>query len=149
MISRTEPVKVIIMGPCGSGKTCTVNNLCGSNLPCGESWSSLTRNITEIKGQFDYPVPLVIYDTPGTTAHVDKLQHATHLKCLLEHKPVNTVCIVIKFYERYGELINNIYRQVKMLEPYKKNIVFLVSHFDLAKNRAYAVEQVDKMMKQL
>ena len=128
------------MGPCGNGKTCLVNNLCGSNLQVGNSKSSLTRNITELKSQFEYPVPFVIYDTPGTTAHVDKLEHATHLKCLLEYRPVNTVCILVKFDGRYDELISNIYRQVKMLESYKKNIVFLVSHFDLAENPIEAIK---------
>ena len=128
------------MGPCGNGKTCLVNNLCGSNLPAGNTTSSLTRNITELKSQFEYPVPFVIYDTPGTTAHVDKLEHATHLKCLLEYRPVNAVCILVKFDGRYDELISNIYRQVKMLESYKKNIVFLVSHFDHAENPIEAIK---------
>lgn len=128
------------MGPCGNGKTSLVNNLCGSDLPAGEAAQSLTRNITELKSQFQYHIPFVIYDTPGTTAHVDKLEHATHLKCLLEYKPVNTVCILIKFDKRYDELINNIYRQVKMLKGYEKNIVFLVSHFDMAAKPKEAVD---------
>lgn len=40
------------MGPCGNGKTCLVNNLCGSDLPTGQTATSLTRNITEIRSQF-------------------------------------------------------------------------------------------------
>lgn len=40
------------MGPCGNGKTCLVNHLCGSDLPFGDTKHSLTRNITELKSQF-------------------------------------------------------------------------------------------------
>lgn len=47
-----KAIKTIIMGPCGNGKTCLVNHLCGSNLPAGDTPSSLTRNITELKSQF-------------------------------------------------------------------------------------------------
>lgn len=68
-----KAVKTVIMGPCGNGKTTLVNHLCGSNLPAGNTASSLTKKITELKTQFDYPIPFVIFDTPGTTSHIDKL----------------------------------------------------------------------------
>lgn len=44
-----------------------------------------------------YDLPFIIYDTPGTTAHVDKLRHAIHLKELLCYRPINSVIILVKY----------------------------------------------------
>ena len=57
------------MGPCGHGKTSLVNNLCGSDLQARMAAESLTRDVTELKCQYDYDLPLIFYDSPGTTAH--------------------------------------------------------------------------------
>lgn len=135
------------MGPCGNGKTCLINHLCGSDLPTGHVKSSLTRDITELKSQFQYDQNFVIYDTPGTTSSEDKLMHAVHLKELITFKPINSVLILVKYEPRYDDILRNIYKQVKMLKGYEENIIFAVSHFDLAEKPEFVVQELDKMFK--
>ena len=50
-----------------------------------------------MKSRFEYEIPLVFYDTPGTSSHSSKLEHAILLKHLLEYRPLNTVFILVKF----------------------------------------------------
>lgn len=85
------------MGPCGNGKTTFINHLCGSDLQTGHTKSSLTRNLTELKSQFQYERNFVIYDTPGTTAREDKLRHAIYLRELLNFKPINSIIILVRY----------------------------------------------------
>ncbi len=40
------PVKCVVMGPCGNGKTTLINHICGTDLPTGQTATSLTRNVT-------------------------------------------------------------------------------------------------------
>ena len=121
------------MGPCGNGKTTLINNLCGTELSAGLAAESLTRDVTEVKCMYNYDLPLVFYDSPGTTALKAKLDHAVHLKQLLEFKPVNTVFILIRFIDRIDELLVELSKQSKMLGDFP-NIVFLISHIDILKS---------------
>jgi hypothetical protein len=42
--------------------------------------------------------------------------------------------VLVKYNNRYDELIKAINAQVKLLKGYEKSIVFLVTHFDLEEN---------------
>lgn len=96
-----QSIDAVIIGPCGSGKTCLINHLCGSDLPSGSANSSLTRDVTQLSAQFLYNPRFILYDTPGTTAVKDKMQHAVLVKEILTWKPVNAVFILVQFQNRF------------------------------------------------
>lgn len=128
-----QSIDAVIIGPCGSGKTCLINHLCGSDLPSGSANSSLTRDVTQLSAQFLYNPRFILYDTPGTTSVKDKMQHAVLVKEILTWKPVNAVFILVQYKNRFDELITTIKAQVNLIKGYEHLIVFLVSHFDQEK----------------
>ena len=117
------------MGPCGYGKSTLVNNLCDSKLSAGLSGQTLTRDITEMECKIEYDTPLVFYDTPGTTAHKEKLDHAGHLKFLLEYRPVNGIFVLVKFDSRIDEMLFIFSKHKNMLQN-SPNIVYVITHID-------------------
>lgn len=126
-----ETIQAVIVGPCGCGKTCLINHICGSHLPQGSGRSSLTRDVTQLPSQYFYEPHFIVYDTPGTTSIQEKLPHAVLLKSILTWKPLNTVFVMVKYHNRFDELIQSIFNQVYLLKGYEHSIVFLVSFFDL------------------
>lgn len=89
------------MGPCGNGKTETINSICGTYYITAETRVSLTREITRNLSLIESKPPFYLIDTPGTTSTVDKLKHAVFLKTALTWKPLNAVFIMVKFENRY------------------------------------------------
>ena len=143
----SNALKCIIVGPCGNGKTTIINNLCGSNLDSGIASESLTRDVTEMKCQFDYDIPMVYYDTPGTDAKTAKLEHAILLKHLLEYRPLNAVFVLVNIKTRIDDLVNTFYKHNKMMEDCP-NIVYVVTHMDTlsAEEREEAIKLMNKYM---
>lgn len=76
----------------------------------------------------------IIYDTPGTTSIVETALHATLLKTVLTYKPFNVVFIQVKYTSRAIDFILDMFRCLKMIEKYSRNVVFLVSHIDTSPN---------------
>lgn len=127
-------LSAIIMGTCGSGKTALMNNMVGSNYDSAPSMISQTRNIQCERIAYVNGSRLRLYDTPGTTALDEVSKHATLLKASLTFRPYNVIFINVKYNNRGKELIHEMMMQTNMVKAYSKNVVYLVSHFDQAKD---------------
>lgn len=147
--AKLDTINAVIIGPCGSGKTCLINHLCGSDLPHGSSNSSLTRDVTQLPSQFLYKPQFILYDTPGTTAVKEKMQHAVLVREILTWKPVNTVYVLVGYKNRFDDLISTIKVQVNLIKGYEHLIVFLVSHFDISKDPEIEIQAINKMLVEL
>lgn len=105
--------------------------------------------MTQLPSQFLYQPQFILYDTPGTTAVKEKMQHAVLVKEILTWKPVNTVYILVDYKNRFDELISRIKAQVNLIKGYEHLIVFLVSHFDNEKDPEVAIQAINKMLTEL
>ncbi len=143
---KENTIDAVIIGPCGNGKTCLINHICGSDLAHGSANSSLTRHVTQLPAQFLYKPQFIVYDTPGTSSIQEKMQHAVLLKEILTWKPLNCVFILVKYNNRFDQLIKTINTQVRLIKGYEQSVVFLVSHFDLEKQPKVAKEAINKML---
>ncbi len=88
--------------------------------------------MVQVKTRYEYTPEFILYDTPGTSATKDKLQHALFLKEILVWKPINAIFIVVEYIKRADLLLVAIMAQLDLLQKYKENVVFLVTNFDKA-----------------
>lgn len=63
-----KTVTGVIMGPCGSGKTSLMNNICGTNHKAGEGFHNITRNIHCERVAYIGNSRFKVYGTPETTS---------------------------------------------------------------------------------
>lgn len=146
LLSNTlkEKPTCIVFGETGSGKTSLCNKLCGTSHKTGDSEESVTRNLYRndvICG--DYPFQLI--DTPGTDSDTDVYEHAFLLKSGLTAVELNTLFIVAKYDNRFTKIREEFLRQVDLVEKSSKNMVLLISHWDLAKNTQDSFTKICKI----
>lgn len=131
-LGKEWDLTAVIMGGCGNGKTSLMNNICMTQYKTGESFHSKTRNITCERVQFINRGRFHIYDTPGTTSDQEVSLHATLLRETLTFKPVNVVFLQVRYERRGMDFIRDMQVQSEVIEKYANNIVYLISHFDIA-----------------
>lgn len=113
-----QKVNAVIYGPCGNGKTHTVNAICGTNYDTKETRESLTREINYNQSLIEKNPPFYLIDTPGTTSSVDKLKHAAFLRKALTWKPLNAVFILVKFENRYDDFFRQLIFESEIVKDY-------------------------------
>lgn len=96
--------------------------------------------------QFEYDPRFIVYDTPGTTAVTDKIQHAIFLKNVLTIKQFNAVFILMKYENRFQDLIVKMKKQLDLLLGYSQSVVFLISHIEIEKDYKYAIKSINDML---
>ncbi|XP_055340310.1 uncharacterized protein LOC129589541 [Paramacrobiotus metropolitanus] len=129
-LTRNKPC-CLLMGQTGAGKTTLGNMLCGTQHVSGAATASLTRvlfrnDVCVGKNAFS------VIDTPGTDSQKDTFEHAWQLRAGLTATELNTVFIVLKYDNRYNNMIDHYLQVEQPVGTYTERIVVLVSHMDNA-----------------
>ena len=114
-----------MFGTIGHGKTTLLNKACGTDFKTAESGFSCTRDIQyafTIKGN------MAIIDFPGLKSTKDTIDHLKIQKNTLKVIPVRMICFVIKYTNRYDDLIRDLSTMLSIFHNYKDNITIIVTH---------------------
>jgi GTPase SAR1 family protein len=128
---RYKPIAVV-MGKTGAGKTTLINILCETQHEAGDGVESFTRNLFLNDVSWgNYAFSLI--DTPGTDNPTETYKHAYLLKHALTTLEINTIFIVIKYDNRFKNIIDNYLEVEQPVYNYTNKIVVMISHWDLTK----------------
>jgi len=72
--------------------------------------------------------------------------NATLLREILTHKPLNAILVSVKYENRRNILVEKMQEHAYRIEKYSKNIVFMVSHCDQAKDLPNAIQEITSEM---
>ena len=121
---------IIMFGRIGHGKTTLLNKACNTNFKTAESGYSCTRDI-----QYAYTIKgnMAIIDFPGLGSTKDTVDHLKIQKNTLKVIPVRMICFVIKYDNRYCDLIQELSTMLSIFYNYIDNITIIVTHSENAK----------------
>lgn len=134
------PVAVII-GKTDSGTSILYNMLCGINHKIESTQESPTQHL------FRNPVncgshSFELIDTSTIDSEVDTYKHALLLKEALTNTTVNTIFCILKYDNRFRNIISEYEELVVPVAKYANQIVIMISHADLSASPMTDFEQI-------
>lgn len=125
LITKSDK-NVIFVGSVGAGKTTLVNKICVTNFETSISGFSKIRDV-----QFAKSIRkngCIAIDFPDfDSAQNQLIQYKIH-QATLSKIPVRMICFVIKFTNRYDELLRDVNNLRDIFEDYIDNVVVIITH---------------------
>jgi GTPase SAR1 family protein len=116
---------IVLFGGVGSGKTTLINKLCGMNFKTSKEGFSCTRLVQcspTIRNNN------LILDFPGLNSMREIIQHLTQQRETLKAIPVRMICFVVKYDNRYEQLLKPIIQMVRIFKHHLKNVGIIFTH---------------------
>ena len=123
-IIKASKRNVILIGSVGSGRTTLCNKICGKNFKIDSGYSGshdalFSRSLTGNN---------LIIHFPGLNTIVDFAKHLKEQQAILSAIPVHLICFVIKYSNRYDEIIRSFNQMFLIFRNYTKNITVIITN---------------------
>lgn len=89
-----------------------------------------------------------LIDTPGTDSNEDAYRHAYFLKEALTARPINAILVVIKYQNRFEQILNNYLQDQRTIDKFDKKIIVIVTHCDTSKNFNSEKIEIQKVLEE-
>ena len=112
---------IILFGSVGCGKTTLINKLCKCNFMVGDSPFSCTKDVEYSKTQDGS----YIIDFPGLNSNSVMIlkKQVTNLSLI----PAKMICLVIKYYTRYDDILKSAVGMTRIFNSNINNIAIIIS----------------------
>jgi hypothetical protein len=140
---QDKMVTALFLGGVGAGKTVVFNKITGTLHETASGGASVTQRAVE--GYAENIPTFMVVDTPGTSSFgkSQKLRHAETLRDALTKRNYNQIFVFTRF-GRDGAIIEDLKKQLMIINDYLNLVTVVVTHFDMAEhpedNRA-SIEQ--------
>lgn len=140
----TRLIHAPLIGNAGAGKTTLINKICGTNFKAEDAVGGVTQFYDEVLGECNYGA-LRLVDTPGDNGSEVPDRDGYFIFQALSKVPLNTIFFVTPFHPRANQILNQITNLYGALKNHRDKIVFVISHFDIAKDKQKSFNQICKL----
>jgi len=123
---------IILFGNVGSGKTTLINKLCGKDYIIADNGFSCTRMVQSSQ---TIRCDNLILDFPGLNSMREIVQHLCQQRDTLKAIPVRMICFVVKYNNRFEDILKSILQMLKIFKHHQKNIAIILTHCENMKCR--------------
>ncbi len=106
----------------GAGKTTILNKICGLN--CKNTFSIRK----EIRHYFSIKYNNVVIDFPELYSATNIVAYLKVQKNALSVIPIKMICFIVRYTNRYDELLKNVSQMYMIFREYRKNICVIISN---------------------
>ena len=114
---------IILFGSVGCGKTTLINKLCKCNFMVGDSAFSCTKDVEYSKTQDGS----YIIDFPGLNSSSNSVMILKKQVTNLSLIPAKMICLVIKYYTRYDDILKSAVGMTRIFNSNINNIAIIIS----------------------
>ena len=123
---------IILFGYAGSGKTTLLNKICGENFEVRDTSNPVTKVV-----QYSYSLrnDNILIDFPGINSGMDIVPILRAQKNVLNIIPVRMICFVVKYSNRYDDMIKAGNQLLMIFRDYRNNICLIITNSENANNK--------------